>query len=231
MAQKINPISFRLGVIQIWNSSIQIYGKSFNQYHLILHKYLQIQKFLHKLFSKNNLLLDLQEIKIQKNKISLNIHYSYLSYKKKVINKNLFLKTFKMVNQWFYLPNKIHFYLKSELKSTANLVIVYAEYLLEQSISHKKILISLCKLLELQLNKQKISFFKTGLFKTKLKGFKIRLAGRLDGSKNQMAKSIEQISGSLPLASIKSYVEYKSIALYTKSGICGLQIWLFYEII
>nr|AHX02471.1 ribosomal protein S3 [Riquetophycus sp. HSY-2014a] len=230
MAQKIHPISFRLGVVQVWNSTIQFYGKSFNQYYLILHKYLQIQNFLFRLFKKNNLLLDFQELKIKRNKICLNIYYLYLPYVKNFDNYLFFGKISKIINQWYFLPNKIHFYLKSELKSTANLIVIYAQYLLNKNMMHKKVLWNLCKLLQLQLDIEKVCCFKSGLLKIKLKGYKIRLAGRLDGSKNQMAKSIEHTTGALPLTNIKNCVEYKNKELYTKSGVCGLQVWLFYEI-
>ena len=79
-------------------------------------------------------------------------------------------------------------------------------------------------ILESQINSNKICYFKSGILTVKLKGYKIRLSGRLEGSKTQMAKSIEQVEGSLPLTSIKNYVEYKKAEIYTKSGICGIQV-------
>lgn len=74
------------------------------------------------------------------------------------------------------------------------------------------------------MNSYKFSYFKYGFKKVYLKGFKIRLSGRFEGSKTQMAKSVEYTIGSLPLTCLNSYVEFKKKELFTKSGICGLQI-------
>ena len=231
MAQKVNPIIFRLGTIQIWESLLQVYGKSFKQYSLILHKCLQLQNLLIRLFKKNNLLLDKQEWKLYQNKIFLSIEYLPLLDTKKAFTKSFFERLFCIINQWFTTKVIVQYYLKSELKYTTNLIVYYTEYLLEKNITSKKILLNLSNLLEKQLNFKKVSYFKPGILVVKLKGFKICLSGRLEGSKNQMAKSIEQTSGSLPLTSINNYVEYKTEGIHTKSGMFGIQIWLFYEII
>lgn len=233
MAQKINPISFRLGVIQVWKSTLQTYGKSFKQYSKIFQKYSQIQKLLNKVFYKSDFLLNHQEWKIFNNKIHLSIFYTKLvksKYKKMKYKK--FYKTMSIIlKQWFSLDIIAHLYLNLEVtKPTTTLFILYTQNLLLQNKAPKKILWNLCKILENYLNVVKISFFKSGPLKIILKGFKIRLTGRIEGSKNQMAKSIEQSVGSLTLAKINSYVEYESKDLYTKSGICGIQIWLFYEV-
>ena len=230
MAQEIHPIGFRLGIIQVWKSLLQIYGKSFNQYSLLLHKYLQIQRILFRIFLKSNLILNHQEWHISKNFIFLNIYYEHIDKSRIFINKKFIIKLFKIINQLFLSNIFINFYLKLESEPTVNLISIYTQHLLEQNNPPKKILWNLCKLLEKQEKQEKIHFFKFGIFKVKLKGFKIKLSGRLEGSKNQMAKSMEQSVGSLPLTSIKSYIEYKNKEIYTKSGICGIQIWLFYEI-
>lgn len=230
MAQKINPISFRLGTTQIWESFLQIYGKSFKQYALLLRKYLQLQKTLIRVLNKNNFLLDKQEFKVHKKKVVMNLYYLILPDNKSVYNKIFFKEVIKIVEQWLSLKTVIKFYLKSESKCTTNLITLYTKKLFEQNITPKKILWNLCIFLESHKNSNKVCYFKSGVLTTKLKGYKIRLSGRLEGSKTQMAKSIEQIEGSLPLASINNYVEYKKEEIYTKSGICGIQIWLFYEI-
>jgi|GEM_PF-5891287 len=86
------------------------------------------------------------------------------------------------------------------------------------------------KVLNLCLNLNKISYFKKGPFRIKLIGFKIRLAGRFDNSRNQMAKITKYNSGSLSLSTLKNKVEYSKNEIFTKFGTCGFQIWLFYKI-
>ena len=232
MAQKINPTNFRLGLIQVWKSYLQMYGKSFKQYFKILHKYLQIQNVIIRLFNINNFSLNHQEWKINRKKTFLNIYYSKLPkiQLKATSNNKFFTKVHKIIKQWFLMNVFIRFYLSSDLKPTTNLVVMYVQNLIDQNISSKKILWNLCKLLEKLLNKKKVFLFKKGIFAVTLKGFKVRLTGRIEGSKSQMAKSIEQIVGSLSLTNIKSYVEYKNKTIYTKSGTCGVQVWLFYKI-
>lgn len=95
--------------------------------------------------------------------------------------------------------------------------------MLEQKSSPKKILGNLCRLLKVYLNSSRISYFKFGLFKTKLIGFKIRLVGRFDGS-DQMAKCFEQTVGILSLTNLSSFVEYSNEEIYTKLGTCGVQV-------
>ena len=231
MAQKINPLSFRLGQFQVWKSFIQFYGKSFNQYTFIFHKYFQIQYLLIKLFLKSGLILDYQESKISKNRVFFNLYYFKTPRSKKIIDKTFFQKISKIIKRWFWMEAIIYFYFKPKVKSTTSLIIFFTKHLLVQNITTKRILWSLCKLLEIHLNSKKISSFKNGFMEVSLKGFRICLSGRIDGSKNQMAKSMEQSIGSLSLNSIHNYIEYKSERIYTKSGLCGLQIWLFYEII
>ena len=66
-------------------------------------------------------------------------------------------------------------------------------------------------------------YFKFGLIKTELIGFKIRLVGRFDGS-NQMAKCFDQTVGTLSLTNLSIFVEYSNTEIHTKLGTCGVQI-------
>lgn len=230
MAQKINPTSFRLGINQIWDSSLQTYGRSLNFYSLNIHKFLQIHDILSKFFLLHDFLFISEEIKINKSKFLLNIYYSYLPKFKKVGNYNFFKKIIKITSQWFKLNVCIRFYFKLSETPTTNLLVAYTKILLDQNVSSKKILWNLCRLLEFYMNSYKLSYSKIGFKKIYLKGFKICLSGRFDGSKNQMAKTFKQTTGSLSLSCLKSYVEYKKEEIYTRSGVCGIQIWLFYEL-
>lgn len=229
MAQKVNPTGFRLGTAKVWKSFIQIHGTSFNIYRTVLREYFQIQSVLFRLFHKNNFILDSQEMKIGNDIVFLNIYYLNSPSRQKLKKVKFFSNIWLIINQLFKLKVSVRFYLKPELRSTATLVTAYTKYLLEHSTMPMKVLLNICKLLDNNLNSKKISYSKSGIIRMTLKGFKIKLSGRLDGSKSQMAKSIEQSLGTLSLTSLKSYVEYKNEKIYTKSGICGLQIWLFYE--
>nr|AHX02542.1 ribosomal protein S3 [Sebdenia flabellata] len=228
MTQKINPISLRLGITQVWDSILQNYGKLNKNYSLILHKQIQFYKFLMQLLNSSKLLVSQKELQFKNNYVLVNLYY---------LNENLpissldLTKISKIIFQWFFVRVVLRLYLKYKLYSSINLVFNYTKYLLEQGELPTKILWNLCRFLEVHLNANKVFNSVKGPIRVNLKGFKIRLAGRLDGSKNQMAKTIEQKVGSLPLASLKSYVEFLNTEIHTKLGTCGLQIWLFYSII
>lgn len=237
MAQKINPVSFRLGTIQVWSNFFQNYGNYFNPYSLILHRQLQVTDYLNRFFSTRNFIFDQSDWVFSNDKFFLNIQYVQ---KTKDVDKTNFstldsselLKvTTKTTSQWFGIPVSIRLYEKNQWLGTSNLLINYVYFSAKQGNSFKKIIQNICKMLTTHLNTIKISYSTKGVVRLSLKGFKIQLAGRFDNSRNQMAKLMKQSIGSLPLTRLESYVEYSHKEFYTKHGVCGLQIWLFYEIV
>nr|AHX02495.1 ribosomal protein S3 [Schimmelmannia schousboei] len=230
MAQKINPTSLRLGTTQIWNVFFQNYGKSYHVYFKILYKHLRILEVLNQIYLKKNIIIDHKNIWYSKNQVFLNIYYTNFLFSSK-INYLLFLKVISQIIFKSYLTGgTTRFYLQSKWFTTANLIGAYAQYLLNNLGSPKKLLWNICTLLQTHLNSYKISYSKNGPICIALKGFKIRIVGRFDNSKNQMSKSIEQYIGVLPLVCLNSHVEFLNKEIYTKLGVCSLQIWLFYKI-
>nr|YP_010027336.1 ribosomal protein S3 [Sarcopeltis skottsbergii]QOS04457.1 ribosomal protein S3 [Sarcopeltis skottsbergii] len=227
MAQKINPISFRLGTAQVWSSTLQIYGKSFKSYFPIVNNQLKLHNFLSRYFQLNDFQLNYYEWKMYKNKTLLNIYFSP-SFTNKNINLIFLKKLFVLFSKWFPSDFFVYFHLNLKWALSPKFLLLYAKYLLLQKTPPKKIMRSLCKFLLDQLNSTKITYFKFGLHKTKLVGFKIRLAGRFEGS-NQMAKIFEQTVDHLSLTNLSSFVEYSTAEIHTKLGTCGIQIWLFYS--
>nr|YP_010164458.1 ribosomal protein S3 [Polyopes lancifolius]QRM91053.1 ribosomal protein S3 [Polyopes lancifolius] len=226
MAQKINPISLRLGLIQVWDSTLQNYGKLYINYSTILHSQLQIYQFLIHFFSFNKLLLGSKQLSHSSDKVLLNITHSNLIQGS---DKNLLVQPPGFSN---HFNGKIltRLYLRLQWFSTVDLVFNYVQYLLKQNIPLNKIFLNLCRLFENQLNSKKILYSTHGPIIGNLRGFKIRLSGRFDNSRNQMAKSIKYKVGSLSLMKLQSHVEFKNSEISTKLGTCGLQLWLFYEI-
>ena len=56
------------------------------------------------------------------------------------------------------------------------------------------------------------------------KGIKIRLAGRLGGS--EMARIEKQISGSIPLSTLRAKIDYGFTEAKTPQGHIGVQVWI-----
>lgn len=132
---------------------------------------------------------------------------------------------------WFNLKKKliIKLYNNSKVDNTY-ILLNYIEYLFNNlNYSVKKISIILALLLKKKLNSKKVVFLKNGPVDLIFKGYKIKLSGRIDNQKNQMAKSIIFKEGSLTLTNLNSYIDFKNINLNTKLGVCNIKIWLFYK--
>ena len=56
------------------------------------------------------------------------------------------------------------------------------------------------------------------------KGIKIRLAGRLGGA--EMARIEKQISGSIPLSTLRAKIDYGFVEAKTAQGNIGVQVWV-----
>nr|YP_010204201.1 ribosomal protein S3 [Ahnfeltia fastigiata]UAT97936.1 ribosomal protein S3 [Ahnfeltia fastigiata] len=237
MAQKINPVSFRLGTIQVWSNFSQNYGNYFNPYSQILHRQLQVTDYINRFFSTRNFIFDQNDWVFFNDKIFLNIQYAQKTKDADKTNfstldsSELLKVATRTISQWFGIPVSIRLYEKNQWLGTSNLLINYVYFSAKQGNSFKKIIQNICKMLTTHLNTIKISYSTKGVVRLSLKGFKIQLAGRFDNSRNQMAKLMKQSIGSLPLTCLESYVEYSHKEFHTKHGVCGLQIWLFYEIV
>ena len=223
MAQKTNPISLRLGKNQVWGSSLQNYGKTktinFKFFHIQLH----ILKYLNRISYFNNLSLNRIEWSVSKNRIYLNIYSSHIvssenfnfhKYKKEIL---------ETINQFIFLNIFIRFYFKKSWYSISELIFFYIQYLIKKDFSLKKIIVNINKIFKNCLNLEKISYLKDGPTKLKLVGFKIRLAGRFENSRNQMAKVTKCSSGLLSLTSLQYYTEYVKflnlLCIYSKRHI------------
>nr|WCH57823.1 ribosomal protein S3 [Hypnea edeniana] len=232
MAQKINPTSVRLGISQLWASNIQFYGKSFKSYFLLVHYYIRAFFLLKKISNVTGFVINHQQWRIKKSTtISLNLYYSqsffssnrdFIEFYKKVQNTLIIL---------FRQKIDICLYLMFFPSLSKNLLHSYSQFLTSESLVAKQILWNFFKLLNRHLNSLKLVYTPQGIKVSKLKGFKIQIVGRIDDSKTQMAKSLNLKVGNSCLTSLQDSVVYSRSVLYSKSGICGLKIWLFYEFV
>nr|YP_009504390.1 ribosomal protein S3 [Gracilaria chouae]AWX65722.1 ribosomal protein S3 [Gracilaria chouae] len=230
MTRKINPTSLKLGLTQVWDFTIQNYSKLNYCYAFSFLKQLQIEDITSKFLKVNKFLVNDREFWYFNNQLFLNIYIVEVISKQ--VDKHLFLiqDLAKLLSNWFSLKIYLRIYKRIYWTTTSNLILSYASYLLEQNKNPNKILWQICVFLNKHRYHSKIVYSTKGIRLAYLKGFKVRLVGRFDNTKSQMAKSIQQSSGSLSLVSFKNRVEFVQKNLYTKLGSCGLQIWLFYEI-
>nr|UAD89794.1 ribosomal protein S3 [Gracilaria salicornia] len=230
MARKVNPISLRLGLTQVWNLTIQNYGKLNYCYMSSFLQYWRTRNIIAKILKFNKFLINDKELWYINNTLFLNIYMVDLVKKHSDMYLFLIKELSKLVCKWFSLKVDLRIYKRISWMTTSNLMLSYVSYLFDKNRNLNKILWQVCTFLKKHLHKGKVVYSTKGIRIAYLKGFKIRLVGRFDNTKSQMAKSIQQGSGSLSLLSLKNQVEYMQKNLHTKLGSCGLQIWLFYEI-
>jgi len=58
-----------------------------------------------------------------------------------------------------------------------------------------------------------------------VKGVKVVVAGRLNGA--DIARSEKAISGTVPLSTFKSNIEFKHIQAHTTYGVIGVKVWVY----
>nr|AVK39550.1 ribosomal protein S3 [Paralemanea sp.] len=225
MSRKINPTSFRLGLSQVWSGLFQVYGKNMYFYSNLLGSKFIIENYIKRLLMSQESILDSMCWSTRKKQITLLVTYKNLSAYSplKVVN----LK--KLVHWLLNLNIKLYLLKRTEWSNSAALLTNYTAQSLQKSSSFKKTLNYVTVLLNNHLHTKKIVYNNKGIVSLKLKGFKLKISGRLDNVRNQMSKTSNCIGGSLPLSRLNSYVEYHSANIYTKSGVNGLHIWLFYH--
>nr|YP_011017797.1 ribosomal protein S3 [Campylaephora sungminbooi]WQF69643.1 ribosomal protein S3 [Campylaephora sungminbooi] len=219
MAQKINPTSIKIGQQSPWITTYQTYGKS-----LFFFSYFHTSYFSHIfLLSSLNNFAFFPNFFFLHNKI-----YFFVKYDKAI---NLrFPLIFTYTKNWFFnTPDfKVRFFPISRNLNLASAISFYFKSLVFRKIVFRKILLILINLLSNQLKSSKLVYTKFGVKKVKLKGFKLRLVGRFENSKNQMSKKIEYSEGSLSLLSVNSFNEFFSLNIYSKLGVCNFKVWLFF---
>lgn len=226
MSQKINPISFRLGLSQVWNSTFQLYGKNLSFYTNFLYLKSVLNNYIKRYFNSKQIFLGSIHWFILKEKVILLITY------KSYFNNN-FPKLYKLNFLLHFLNNwNLKLYLLKQMSwvNTPNLIISYILYNRKKNFTLKKTLKRVIFVLSTHLNSKKIIYNTKGPISLKLKGFKIKISGRFDNTRNQMAKTLSNSKGHLPLSKLNSYVEYHNTEIYTTSGLNNLQVWLFYTI-
>jgi len=229
MSRKTNSTSLKLGKTTIWPIFSQNYGSSIfmkaQNFKIYYYLYLLL------IFVNKNYNASITNVNINiKNKISITLYYYFDSHLELQENFNLINSYIGKLNYRFSEIYSIKFYLKLKTFSTL-LITNYFQNLLNKNFSLKKIFSIVYVLLEANINSKKIIYMKFGIQKLILKGFKIRLSGRLDNNSKQMAKALEYTYGNIPLVSIENYIEYSNLIIFSKLGSCNFQIWLFYKII
>nr|YP_009317463.1 ribosomal protein S3 [Gelidium arborescens]AOX48892.1 ribosomal protein S3 [Gelidium arborescens] len=231
MAQKTNPIGLRLGTNQVWDLIVQKYGKKQKSYLNFLKEQFLFNHFFTQHIEFKNVGLFVRKyliIKYASNNISF-VYNTNLFLPNNILSKNLMKKTQLVLKDTFEVEANIKLFCIGKSTLTANLLTTYVNHLFEQNFTLKKIVSNLILFLKHQLGARKIVYLKNAAQELELIGFKVKVSGRFENTRNRMAKTYEQNIGFLSLTCLKNVIEFHNKVIYTKLGTCSFQVWLIYK--
>lgn len=221
MSRKINSLSLRLGLFQVWSTILNCYGKNLQPYNFFWSKK-NLENYLYKFFINKSLTLGYLHWTFQPDKVLLTINYiNFLG-----LNVNLY-KIYKDLVKVLSLWTNASIYIYIFEVKQLNMATFISLHFYYNSVNNS-VLKSVLK--NIRLNTKRVVMSSTGPIFLILNGFKVSYAGRIDNSRNSMSKTIKLISGSTVLSSIINYVDYDHKIVYTKLGICSVHVWVSYTV-
>jgi small subunit ribosomal protein S3 len=202
LGQKVNPISFRLGVIKTWDS--KWYAKT--GYSQLLHEDLKLREFLKKRLYHSG--VSKIEIERAANKAKINIFTArpgLIIGKKGAEVETLKKELNKLTDKEIYL--NIQEVRKPELD--AQLVAENVALQLERRIAFRR-----------AMKKSVTSALKFGA-----KGIRITCSGRLGGA--EMSRTEWYREGRVPLHTLRADIDYGFAEAKTTYGIIGVKVLIF----
>lgn len=208
MGQKVNAISFRVGINRSW------FSKWFdqNEYLHLIHEDILIRTYLYSILKRMDFLVGDCHIKRSIGHVFITISV-FNDQKRKssssIIDTSLIEDLFK---KW--TKNQIHLSIIKELNYTesASLLAEYISKQLEKRSSSKEVLKKAIQ--QIKLN-------------SKIKGVRLNCSGRLDGSEIARTEWVKE--GQVPLHTLKEHIDYAVATANTIYGVCGVKVWVCYK--
>lgn len=248
MSQKVNPNNFRVNITNNWES--EWYAE--NKYSVFIQEDLIIREYLMRKLSKrftlgsciiqrqiNNTLtitLSLYTNKLLKKRKKQRIRAELreiLDQLAELLNKTIILKTQRIYRK--YKKNRRNKRLKFHWRK------FYKLYLFLRLMFQKPDIYLIAQQLKIEFEKEKrhtnlIQFLKREIILNQylnkkncpLMGIKIQFKGKLNGRQRGAIQSIQ--IGQMPLNRLSVPIQYTQIDALTRTGVCGIKIWLAYKI-
>nr|YP_009048895.1 ribosomal protein S3 [Wildemania schizophylla]AID57264.1 ribosomal protein S3 [Wildemania schizophylla] len=225
MGQKVNPRGFRVGVNELWANESQCYGKNFKNPRQLEKKFKQTSTFLNQYFERKELIKGQTQSKFLCNKLTCMVQYVPFSPQIDPSLKNASKKLsilcetnvkIKKFNSTFWYQNGL-------------LVCAFVTAALKKGLPLRKIINIIQVLLDQNKKHQIVLKTCVGTKTFEFMGLKLRYAGRFGGSRSRMANSIVYRLGTVSLQKLETHIEFFEKALYTKQGLCNLQVWMSYK--
>nr|YP_009132711.1 ribosomal protein S3 [Bangia fuscopurpurea]AKA66476.1 ribosomal protein S3 [Bangia fuscopurpurea] len=227
MGQKVNPRGFRIGLNDIWRGENQSYGKSFKNIKRLYKEIKNTSNFLNQYFESKNLVQGESKLKIEDNHWKYDLQYVPMFPKTIIDTYSVSKKTARI----FSLDARIRSYNATFWYQNGRLLCEFIKISLKKGTAFRKITNIIDRLFAEKRSHQIVLKAVSGNKNLKFTGLKIRYAGRFGGNRSRMANSLVHRIGAISLQKVETYVEFYESPLYTKQGICNLQIWMAYKII
>ena len=206
MGQKVNPVGFRTGVMEGWKS--RWYAPK-DQFATLLVEDKKIRHFVKKHPTKNYKAAGIDRIEIERTRDEVKV-ILFVARPGLIIGKKgqeielLQTEIQNLIGRRVNLQiNEIN---RPELQ--AQLV---AERIAEQLSKRSSFRRTMKRALEETMD-------------AGAKGIKVQLAGRLGGA--EMARREKQITGSIPLSTLRAKIDYGFVEAMTPQGHIGVQVWI-----
>ena len=203
MGQKVNPISFRLGVIKTWKSRWFANSKNFGQ---LLEEDLKIRDYLKKKLDYAGI-TDV-DIERASEKIRIILHTS----RPGIVIGRRGAEIEKLKEDLNQLTNKNVLLDVEEVKNPdtdANLIAQNVALQLERRVSFRR---AMKRAIQVAMQQG-------------AKGIKIMVSGRLGGAEMSRTESYKE--GKIPLHTIRADVDYGFTEAKTTYGVIGVKVWVY----
>lgn len=211
MGQKVNPISFRIGVVKTWKSRWFAAGTDYKKF---LFEDVQIRRALEKKFK----IAGVHSVEIERLPKAMTIRMA-VSRPGIVIGrggsgieeaKNFVVKTLGLKPKAANLP-RIEFAIE-EVKNpdlSATLVAQRIAGELERRMPHRRVITRIME----------------RVMASGAKGVRIALGGRIEGA--EIARSEKYHQGSVPTQSLRADIDYAQERALLKRGYVGIKVWIY----
>lgn len=203
MGQKVNPVGFRLGITQTWES--RWFAKK--DYSRLLHEDIKLRKYLKsKLYGAG---ISKIEIERAANKVKINVHTARPGIV--IGKKGAGVESLKSDVQKLS-GNEIFLNIIEVKKPEANATLIAENVAsqLEKRVAFRRAM-KKCM---------------TAAFKQGIKGIKIRVSGRLGGA--EIARTEWYSEDSVPLHTLRANIDYGTAEARTTYGVIGVKAWVYH---
>jgi small subunit ribosomal protein S3 len=203
MGQKVNPISFRLGIIKNWDS---VWYEDKRSYAQNLHEDIEIRKFVEKKYKPAGI----SKVMIERfpDRVNVNIHSARPGIL--IGRKGADIEIMKADIQK-KASRKVYINIIEEKKVEQNAVLVA-----EQIANQLKARFPFRRAV-----KQAI----TGAIRSGALGIKVAVSGRLNGAEMSRFESYKE--GRIPLHTLRADIDYGFAESLTAFGLIGVKVWVY----